>query len=215
MKKSLLFGGIALCFLFGVQQGTAQCAANNLVANCGFETGDFTGWTTTGADVTNGQLGNLYGVEGADPDGTAPNSGSFQAYFGDLPSNAVTISQILSTSAGNAYLVSFFLAQDTTPSATTTTGNENGPNDFTATFGGVTLTNLTNIPLEGYTEYSFLTTASGPSTTLDLTFGNTSGFFQADDVSVTEVTPEPSSMVLLATGLAGIAWAGTRRKLFV
>src|SRR5580704_4911525 len=68
----------------------------NVVSNCGFETGDFTSWTVSGNDVP-GELGNLYGVEGTDPfptpGGTAPFSGNFQAYFGDLNANATTISQ--------------------------------------------------------------------------------------------------------------------------
>ena len=40
---------------------TSWCDANpqNLVQNRGFETNDFSAWTTSGFDVTRGTLGNL------------------------------------------------------------------------------------------------------------------------------------------------------------
>src|SRR5580704_8216270 len=91
---------LATLFLSVLIQPTAKAgsctSAFNLLSNCGFESGDFTSWTLAGNDVP-GQLGNLYGVEGTDPfplpGGTAPFSGNFQAYFGDLNANATTISQ--------------------------------------------------------------------------------------------------------------------------
>ena len=96
MKTTLRTLAAAVVLLGGAQIGHAAAGAPalviaNLVANGGFETGDFTGWTLAGLDVP-GQQDNLYGVEGADPyplpAGTAPNSGNFQAFFSDVPSNA-------------------------------------------------------------------------------------------------------------------------------
>src|SRR5271168_990174 len=106
---SALFCG-ALLFLIGVSESSAaSCSANptNLVANCGFETGTFSSWTLAGNDVP-GALNNLYGVEGLDPiDGNSPHSGSDQAFFGDLMQNATTLSQSLTTIAGDAYVITF------------------------------------------------------------------------------------------------------------
>src|SRR5271154_972373 len=91
MKTACGLIGIGFCLFVGVQGGKANvlCSANpnNLVTNCGFETGDFTGWSLSGNDVPS-ELNNLYGVEGVDPlDGIAPHSGNFQVFIGDLESN--------------------------------------------------------------------------------------------------------------------------------
>ncbi len=207
---SALFCSVFCLFVLGVSQSSAaSCSANasNLVVNCGFETGTFTGWTLSGNDVP-AELNNLYGVEGVDPiDNIAPHSGSYQAYSGDLASNALTLSQTLTTNPEHAYTVSFFLAQDTLA-----TGPY--PNTLTVTFDGVTLYSATDVPVEGYTEYSFSGSAVLGSTMLNITLGNSLGEFLLDDVSVTIAPlPEPSTWILALTG--GILAAGIilfRRK---
>ncbi|HTB13143.1 MAG TPA: hypothetical protein VK752_16285 [Bryobacteraceae bacterium] len=166
----------------------------NLVANCGFESGDFAGWTLAGNDVP-GEQGNLYGVEGVDPfDGIAPHSGSFQAYFADLDANATTLSQSIATTSGTSYTVTFYLAQDT---ATIPPYS----NEFSASFGGTSLVSMTGAPVEGYTKYSYTAMATSSSTLLSLTLGNDLGEYLLDDVSVTAAsrtsTPEPAALGLL------------------
>lgn len=178
-------------------------AASNLVANCGFETGDFTAWTLSGHDVP-GELGNLYGVEGVDPiDGISPNSGTFQAYFADLDSNSTTISQSLATVSGTSYTVSWYLAQDT--SIATPYSNE-----FSVSFGGTSLLSLTGMPVEGYTKYSYTVAATSSSTLLSMTLGNDLGEFLLDDISVVPVprvtTPEPAAWALLLIPIALVLW---------
>jgi len=216
MKKYMAPSCIALCLLFAATQSKASddCAtvAGNLVANCGFETGDFTGWTLSGNDVP-GELNNLYGVEGIDPfDSISPLSGSSQAFFGDLVANSTTLSQTLATTATDQYTVTFFLAQDTAVGTQPTESNA-----FSASFGGVTLDNLTGVPVEGYTEYSLIAIAGSSSSVLSLKLGNDLGEFLLDDVSVvndgpatTTTTPEPPAWMLMLTGIIGLAFLGKR-----
>ena len=191
---------VSFCLFLGVPQSRAGyiCSANphNLVNNCGFETGNFTGWTLSGNDVP-GELGNLYGVEGLDPlDGISPDNGSYQAYFADLDANATTLSQTIATVAGDRYQVSWYLVQDTAVVAPYS-------NQFSASFGGVSLVNLTAVPVEGYTYYSYSTVAASSSSVLSLRLGNDLGEFLVDDVSVI-LTPEPSAWTLLLAGAISI-----------
>ncbi len=204
-----------LCAAFGLLLFTSQAravscssAAGNVVGNCGFETGTFSGWTLSGNDVP-GELNNLYGVEGVDPfpipAGTNPNSGSFQAYFSDQFADPTTLSQTLATIGGDTYTISFYLAQQLVGPGTV-------HNSALVTFGGTTIENLANVPVEGYTLFTGTALATSGSTTLSLTFGNDIGEFLLDDVVVSTpaaaVTPEPSSWVLFFTGAALAGWFG-------
>jgi hypothetical protein len=195
---SALCLGSCLALLGGRSQAQSICdaTAGNLVGNCGFETGDFTDWTLSGNDVP-GELGNLYGVEeGSDPIvGTAPNSGSYQAYFSDIVSNATTLSETLSTVASDTYTVSFYLAQQLEGPGTVN-------NSAVISFGGSTLATLTNVGVQGYTLYSYTATATSGSSVLSLKFGDDIGEFLLDDVTVTvSAVPNPANAVLLLTGL--------------
>ncbi|HME05449.1 MAG TPA: hypothetical protein VKG25_00305 [Bryobacteraceae bacterium] len=186
--------------------GDCTLITNNLVSNCGFETGDFTSWTLSGNDVP-GQLGNLYGVEGTDPfplpGGTAPDSGAFQAFFSDLNADPTTLSQTLGTNPGEQYTISFYLAQQLVGPGTVN-------NSLVVDFGSTTLDNLTNVPVQGYTLYSSVVTATSSSTVLSFEFGNDIGEFLLDDVSVP--TPEPASGLLVLMGVIA-ARLYTRRSL--
>jgi PEP-CTERM motif len=205
---------IALSFVFScmiVGQGAARAAsicnttAGNLVANCGFETGDFTSWTLSGNDVP-AELNNLYGVEGTDPlDSIAPNSGSYQGWFADLDANATTLSQAIATNPGDTYAISFYLAQDTTPVSPYS-------NTFSASFGGTSLISLSPVSVESYTKYTYTGTATAGSSQLSFVLGNDLGEFLLDDVVVTDTTitsttPEPSTwaLFLISCVLAGLA----------
>ena len=213
MKKYITFTCIVSCLVFGATQSKASSVcdgvAGNLVANCGFETGDFTSWTLSGNDVP-GEEGNLYGVEGTDPvDSIIPNSGSYQAFFATLDSNATKLSQDITTTAGDLYTITFWVAQDTASSS------EYG-NELLASFGGTSLVDDSDVVVEGYTEYTYnVGPVSGSSNTLELTFGNGLGEFLLDDVSVVDngpvVTPEPDSLLLFGTGLLALVGVARRR----
>jgi hypothetical protein len=197
------------CAAFGLFLGAPQSRADtcgvagNLVANCGFESSlTFTSWTVSGIDTPGGE-GNLYGVEaGADLlDGISPHGGTNQAFFADLVPNSTTISQNIATSISQEYAVQFYLAQDTTPTSADCGGTP-CTNKMVVSFGGVTLSTLNAVPVEGYTLYSFTTIATSTSSALSLTLGNTPGQFLLDDISVSAV-PEPISWVLMLSMMAG------------
>ena len=189
-----------------------DATAGNLVQNCGFESGDFSSWALSGADVP-GDLNNLYGVEfGTDPDGNDPHGGSYQAWFGDFVANPLTLAQTLATKAGDQYLVSFYLAQDGSPPDK----GYSAPHLQTS-FGGTSLNNVTAVPMQAYTEYAFLVYATSASSLLSLTLGNDTGYFLLDDVSVVDQTPgvavpEPNSLALVGVGLLAFFTMRSRRR---
>ena len=185
-KRTCLSFFVSLFFTFFFLV-SAAVASPFLVTNGGFETGDFTGWTQSG------NTGNTSVVN----DPLYAHTGSYSAWFGPVGSLGY-ISQTLATTPGGQYLISFWLL------------DSGQPNELQVQWGGNTLFDQLNVPDQGYTLYSLLTTATSPSTTLTLGFQNDVSYFVLDDVSVSPV-PEPATLSLFAAGLAGLGLV--RRKL--
>jgi hypothetical protein len=165
--------------------------ADQLV-NGGFETGDFTGYTTSNLNFTT--------VEASGFDGYASHSGSFFAALGNAGSQGI-ISQTFSDTAGVQYDFSFYLASN------------GSPNTFAASIDGTTVLGPSDIGTQPYTLYSFLFTGTG-SDTISFSERDDPDYLALDDVSVTptvSAVPEPSGLVLMATGIAGLATAFRRR----
>lgn len=176
---TIRLGTIVAAFGLAIAAATPARAAN-FVVNGGFETGDFTGWTLSGNT-------GFMGVQCPGP-GPTVAQGNCSAFAGPVGSDGF-LNQDLATSAGQSYVLSFEFEPD-----------GGTPSEFAAAFGGTTLLDIVNPSASGFQTRSFLVTASGPVTTLSFSFRDDPGFIFFDAVSVT-ATPEPASLLLMATGL--------------
>jgi hypothetical protein len=188
MKLRFFLTLLALLGLAAIPLSAASiCDAvvGNLVANCGFETGDFTGWVVTGNTGFTGVTGSY------------ANSGNYGGYFGAIGSDTL-LTQTLPTLAGTVDL-SFYLEN-----------NGGTPNDFTVLWNGVDVgPNLLNVGSFGYTQYTFVLAGAG-NDTLQFQVRQDPSYFGLDDVVATE-GPEPGTIGMLFGGL-GLLVAGRLRR---
>jgi hypothetical protein len=189
---------LACSVAFGTNDANAQ---GLLIVNGGFETGDFSGWTSNGARDL--------GVEPTGHLGLPSNSGSYYANFGTFPSTFGTISQTVGDTPGKNYTLSMFLLSD---GGGTTFG---GPllNEFQVKWNGTIIYDAINLPAGPYDLLSFGVQGTGTDVVTFSGFDNGSspGALALDDVNVFPTVPEPSSFALGLVGLGAVAAFYRRR----
>lgn len=187
------------CFLLS----PAISGATNLVANGAFQTGDFTGWNITLSNVpvtaTTGTFLVIDSTDGFQPSGCcAAAFGAAGSVLNVLPSYD-SISQVLTTTPGQKYALSFYLQEDGGVPGDFQVRWDSYSADFPATASGWV-----------FTPYTFVTHGTGTDTLSFFGYNNNS-YYELTDVSLVPV-PEPSSILLVMGGLAGLGGM-IRRKI--
>ncbi|HZS56896.1 MAG TPA: hypothetical protein VFA65_20995 [Bryobacteraceae bacterium] len=195
---------VSLCgALQALAADVCSLSPRNVITNCGFETGDFTGWTVTGTDSAPSNNGIYYGVENFDQ-----FSGNDAAYFGAI-NGEISLNQALAgLIPDDIYTLTFEAFNDTTPTGVYI-------NNLSVSLGGQTIPLASQVAADGYTLYTAIVGSHTASSTLSLISRNDAGFWNIDSVQMIQTgTPEPSAFQLLGAGmllLAAFYWK-TRPK---
>lgn len=182
MRKFLSMAALGVGAILLAGPRSAHADPVNLVVNGNFDSPiDIAyGWDATGngAAFTTGSV-----------DGYTAHSGTHYVMFGsDVPVNG-GIYQDVTTTPGDTYQLSYFMASD-----------GDLPNEFKVSENTTVLSDLTDIPKQNWTQYTFDFQASTTSTELLFGGSDNTGWLALDDITLYDVTAAP----LPSTALAGV-----------
>jgi hypothetical protein len=197
MRQKCMLSVIALGVIS--LMGVPSAFADNLITNGSFETGDFTGWSLTG------NFGSSQVV-----------SGPFYAYSGAEDGNfyaALNTGSGDGASKGNV-ATKWNVAQGTQADVGFWLNGVGDPNSNISVYiNGTLMLSLNDLNTGGtWTEFSVIAPEQTGTNTIAFTFQDDPGFMALDNVSVSPATPEPSSLLLLGSGLLTVGGA-IRKKL--
>lgn len=170
-------------------------AGANLVTNPGFETGDITGWSNSGAVFV-------------PCDAALAHSGSCVLVLPTQSSAPTALTQSIATVAGGSYDLDFWFRHvESNPSTT-----------FSVSWDGNVIFTEVGGPSTAYTDPAFANLIATTGTTLLEFKVLSTGFFNyfLDDITLTASAasaPEPGTLVLLALGVGGVGIAARHRRM--
>ncbi len=182
--------------------GSTQAQAQNIVTNGDFETA--------------GGFGTISGFELTKCDASAPFGGLFRSGILGVDGSAAaaftsrnclsSLSQTLSTVAGQQYSVSFFARVNTAAVS----------NDLRVSFGGTELFNQM-LTSNAYQQFTVFGTATSASTVFTVSGRNSGNSNLVDNISIMEVAsvstvPEPATVALMGTGLLALFGGSYKRR---
>jgi len=164
--------------------------SSSLVQNGGFETGTFTNWVMPGNTIVNSVSASRI----------VPHSGNYCAVFGQA-SVLTFLSQTVSTAPGQAYLLSFWLANPVsgTPNQflvnwVASPSNTNSP------------VNLTNLNAFNWTNEQFVVISTGTNSILQFGFRDDPQYLGLDDVSLILVPTPVLAAAAPTNGMLAFSW---------
>ena len=208
MMKSIRLTALAAL----VAVGASRTAGAQIVTNGGFEFGNpsdpsqLVGWTLSG---------NIDGLTFRDCSFfvIGSHTGSCAGFSGTIGGLAY-LSQNVATHVGSHYSLSFWLANDNyyLPSECSLDAPFLCPdNEFTASLGGSELAHFNDLGNQGYQHFNLDYLATATTTSLSFGMRNSPSYMALDDVSMTEVAPEPATLLFVATGMFAIFGVNRRR----
>jgi hypothetical protein len=175
LSKMAFAGAVGL---FASQSMEAQ----NLLANPGFEAGNFSGWTLSGSTAFEGVSSTF---------ATAPYTGSYSAFFGAVGGYNI-ISQTINTVAGDTYNLSF--AMDNSGGAYS---------EAFVNWGSAQVWDIQPTGTFGWNQFGLVLTATGSSTTVSFGFEQVPSYFNLDNTSLVDLTANPSVNPITTTTVGG------------